>query len=213
MRQRACCRCSMATFEPFNDGYENKARLYFVRLLDSSRVAIEVGRERMGTDKRPGTIDLTRNRKTTRVFDQRRRRTRRSQNQLCNPPMIAQRTYPRLRRPRRPRGSRFASVRAGTEYVYHGERAYRRRPDGQLAVANRRRSSISTCEFCFFIPALLHQHPALSGAAPRPGASAPASPGVRSAPGTRRSSRGPRPESPAAPRPPREPTSGRERGV
>ncbi len=46
-------------FEPSTTGYENKARLYFVRLLDSSRVAIEVGRERMGTDKRPGTIDLT----------------------------------------------------------------------------------------------------------------------------------------------------------
>ena len=39
--------------------YENSARLYFVRLLDSTRVAIDVGRERMGTDKRPGTIDLT----------------------------------------------------------------------------------------------------------------------------------------------------------
>jgi len=46
-------------FEPSTMGYENKARLYFARLLDSSRVAIEVGRERMGTDKRPGTIDLT----------------------------------------------------------------------------------------------------------------------------------------------------------
>lgn len=40
--------------------YENAARLYFVRLLDSTKVAIDVGRERMGTDKRPGTIDITR---------------------------------------------------------------------------------------------------------------------------------------------------------
>jgi hypothetical protein len=39
--------------------YENKARLYFARLLDSTQIAIDVGRERMGTDKRPGTIDLT----------------------------------------------------------------------------------------------------------------------------------------------------------
>jgi hypothetical protein len=39
--------------------YENKAQLYYVRLLDSTQVAIEVGRERMGTDKRPGTIQLT----------------------------------------------------------------------------------------------------------------------------------------------------------
>jgi hypothetical protein len=40
--------------------YENRARFYYHRLLDSTKVAIEVGRERMGTDKRPGTIDLTR---------------------------------------------------------------------------------------------------------------------------------------------------------
>ena len=40
--------------------YENRARLFLVRLLDSTQVAIDVGRERMGTDKRPGTIDMTR---------------------------------------------------------------------------------------------------------------------------------------------------------
>jgi hypothetical protein len=38
--------------------YTNHARLFFIRLLDSTRVAIEVGRERMGTDKRPGTVDV-----------------------------------------------------------------------------------------------------------------------------------------------------------
>ncbi len=48
------------SFDPERKRYENKARLYFARLLDSTRVAIEVGRERMGTDKRPGTIELTR---------------------------------------------------------------------------------------------------------------------------------------------------------
>jgi len=47
--------------DPGRRSYENRASLYFVRLLDSTRVAIDVGRERMGTDKRPGTIDLTRN--------------------------------------------------------------------------------------------------------------------------------------------------------
>lgn len=47
-------------FDPARGVYENKACLYFVRLLDSTQVAIEVGRERMGTDKRPGTIELTR---------------------------------------------------------------------------------------------------------------------------------------------------------
>ncbi|MGJ7506623.1 COG1470 family protein [Variovorax sp. GT1P44] len=46
-------------FDPTRCIYENKAQLYFVRLLDSTRVAVEVGRERMGTDKRPGTIELT----------------------------------------------------------------------------------------------------------------------------------------------------------
>ena len=49
------------SFNPTTAVYENCARLYFVRLLDSTRVAIEVGRERMGTDKRPGSIDLTHN--------------------------------------------------------------------------------------------------------------------------------------------------------
>ncbi len=40
--------------------YENRARLFMVRLLDTTRIAIEVGRERMGTDKRPGSVDITR---------------------------------------------------------------------------------------------------------------------------------------------------------
>ena len=40
--------------------YTNHARLYYHRLLDSTQVAIDVGRERMGTDKRPGMIDRSR---------------------------------------------------------------------------------------------------------------------------------------------------------
>jgi hypothetical protein len=40
--------------------YTNRARLFYLRLLDSTQVAIDVGRERMGTDKRPGTIDRSR---------------------------------------------------------------------------------------------------------------------------------------------------------
>lgn len=47
-------------FDPTTGAYENRARLWYVRLLDSTQVAIDVGRERMGTDKRPGTIELTR---------------------------------------------------------------------------------------------------------------------------------------------------------
>lgn len=46
------------SFDPSRRCYENRARLYFARLLDSTQVAIDVGRERMGTDKRPGTIEL-----------------------------------------------------------------------------------------------------------------------------------------------------------
>jgi truncated hemoglobin YjbI len=48
------------SLDPATGVYENKARLFMVRLLDTTRVAIEVGRERMGTDKRFGTVDLTR---------------------------------------------------------------------------------------------------------------------------------------------------------
>jgi truncated hemoglobin YjbI len=32
--------------------------MYMFRLLDTTQVAIDVGRERMGTDKRPGTVDM-----------------------------------------------------------------------------------------------------------------------------------------------------------
>ena len=46
------------TFDEARALYENRARLFLVRLLDSTQVAIDVGRERMGTDKRPGTIDM-----------------------------------------------------------------------------------------------------------------------------------------------------------
>ena len=48
------------TFDPSKAEFENRARLFFVRLLDSTQVAIEVGRERMGTDKRPGTVQIRR---------------------------------------------------------------------------------------------------------------------------------------------------------
>ncbi len=48
------------SWDPATKVYENNVRLFMVRLLDTTRIAIEVGRERMGTDKRPGTIDMTR---------------------------------------------------------------------------------------------------------------------------------------------------------
>ena len=61
--------------------YENSARLFFVRLLDSTQVAIEVGRERMGTDKRPGTINLTRTGRQVAFSGQRRCRTHGGEHQ------------------------------------------------------------------------------------------------------------------------------------
>lgn len=48
------------THDAARGSYENLARLYFVRLFDSTQVAIDVGRERMGTDKRPGDVELRR---------------------------------------------------------------------------------------------------------------------------------------------------------
>jgi len=48
------------SFDPVARVYENRARLFLVRLLDTTQVAIDVGRERMGTDKRPGTVEMSR---------------------------------------------------------------------------------------------------------------------------------------------------------
>jgi hypothetical protein len=55
------------SFDPATVVYENRARMFMVRLLDTTQVAIDVGRERMGTDKRPGTIDLVRGGRRLRV--------------------------------------------------------------------------------------------------------------------------------------------------
>jgi hypothetical protein len=48
------------SFDASTAVHENAARLFMVRLLDTTQVAIDVGRERMGTDKRAGKIDLAR---------------------------------------------------------------------------------------------------------------------------------------------------------
>ena len=55
------------SFDPAALVYENRARLFLVRLLDTTQVAIDVGRERMGTDKRPGTIQMARSGRRLRV--------------------------------------------------------------------------------------------------------------------------------------------------
>jgi truncated hemoglobin YjbI len=63
------------SFDPATVVYENKARMYMFRLLDTTQVAIDVGRERMGTDKRPGTVDMAYNGQRLRlsIKDQGRR--------------------------------------------------------------------------------------------------------------------------------------------
>lgn len=45
-------------FDESNRRYENRGRLFLYRLLDTTQVAIDVGRERMGTDKRPGDVQV-----------------------------------------------------------------------------------------------------------------------------------------------------------
>ena len=62
-------------FDPADSVYQNRAQLFLVRLLDTTQVAIDVGRERMGTDKRPGTIDMTRNGRRLRMSIKDRART------------------------------------------------------------------------------------------------------------------------------------------
>jgi hypothetical protein len=49
-----------SSHNPATGVYENTARLYLARLYDSTKIAIDVGRERMGTDKRPGNTHLKR---------------------------------------------------------------------------------------------------------------------------------------------------------
>ena len=44
------------SFDPATAVYQNRARLFLVRLLDTTQVAIDVGRERMGTDNAPGPL-------------------------------------------------------------------------------------------------------------------------------------------------------------
>src|SRR5262245_32833579 len=46
------------TFDAATNVYTNLARLFMYRLVDTTQVAIDIGRERMGTDKRAGTIEM-----------------------------------------------------------------------------------------------------------------------------------------------------------
>jgi hypothetical protein len=106
-------------FDPAEAVYESKARLYFARLLDSTRVAIDVGRERMGTDKRPGTIDLTHagKRLTFSVKDNDRHVVAKIDFLPTDDPMAF---LPEVAKAAATAGIPFSSLPPGTEYVYPG---------------------------------------------------------------------------------------------
>ncbi len=104
-------------FDPDRSVYENRAQLFYVRLLDSTRIAIEVGRERMGTDKRPGTIQLRREgkRRSFSVNDG-------TGNAVANIDFVIaddQAAYLReVARAAATAGIEYRALPAGTEYVY-----------------------------------------------------------------------------------------------
>jgi hypothetical protein len=106
-------------FDPAKAVYENKARLYFARLLDSTRVAIEVGRERMGTDKRPGTIDLTHEGRELRftIKDNDRHVVAKINLEPTDDPAAY---LPEVAKAAATAGIAFRELPPGTEYVYPG---------------------------------------------------------------------------------------------
>ena len=54
-------------FDAASGIYRNRSRIFLVRLLDTTDAAIDVGRERMGTDKRPASIDFSRDDQQIRI--------------------------------------------------------------------------------------------------------------------------------------------------
>ena len=113
----------LSMFDGYFDGtrrtYENKAELYFLRLLDSTRVAIEVGRERMGTDKRPGTIELRHEgqQRTFAIEDGAGRAVARIRFVPAEDPSAY---LPELAKAAATAGIPFRELPCGTEYVYPG---------------------------------------------------------------------------------------------
>jgi truncated hemoglobin YjbI len=106
------------SFDPATAVYENRARLFMVRLLDSTQVAIDVGRERMGTDKRPGTIDVTRDGRRIRVSikDHAGRGVVRADVDLADDPSAY---IHEVAKASATAGISFRAKPRGTEYVYH----------------------------------------------------------------------------------------------
>jgi hypothetical protein len=99
--------------------YENRVRLFYIRLLDSTQIAIEVGRERMGTDKRPGTIQLTRDGKqrSFSVKDSAGNPVAKIDFVIADDPRAF---FPEVARAAATAGMQFRALPAGAEYVYPG---------------------------------------------------------------------------------------------
>jgi hypothetical protein len=106
-------------FDVTRGAYENKAELYFLRLLDSTRVAIEVGRERMGTDKRPGTIEL-RHEGRQRTFSIKDGSGRAVARIRFVPAEDSSAYLPELAKAAVTAGIPLRELPCGTEYVYPG---------------------------------------------------------------------------------------------
>jgi hypothetical protein len=106
-------------FDPARAVYENRARLFYVRLLDSTPIAIEVGRERMGTDKRPGTIELTHQGKQLAfsIKDNDRHAVARINFVPADDPMAY---LPEVAKAAATAGVPFCELPPGTEYIYPG---------------------------------------------------------------------------------------------
>jgi hypothetical protein len=99
--------------------YDNRVRLFYIRLLDSTQIAIDVGRERMGTDKRPGTIQLTREGKqrSFSVKDSAGNPVAKIDFAISDDPRAF---LPEVARAAATAGMQFRALPAGAEYVYPG---------------------------------------------------------------------------------------------
>ncbi len=105
--------------DPATGAYENRARLWYVRLLDSTQVAIDVGRERMGTDKRPGTIELAHEGDRLRFSIKNGDRRAVATIKLI-PTGDPAAFLPELAQAAATAGIAFRTLPPGTEYVYPG---------------------------------------------------------------------------------------------
>src|SRR4029453_15558449 len=104
-------------FDPAAGTYENRARLFMIRLLDTTQVAIDFGRERMGTDKRRGKVDVARSGRRLRVSiqDRNAHAVMNADLELAEDPAAY---GPEVARAAATAGISWRTPPAGTEYVY-----------------------------------------------------------------------------------------------